>query len=75
MTVTNLQRVLYFLYMANRRLHWDKNRLKRFQEKRLRQVVQHAYDSAPFYRHYFDEAGVDPREIKTSSDLHKLPIH
>jgi phenylacetate-CoA ligase len=72
--VTNLPRVLYFLYMANRRLHWDKKRLMRFQEKRLRQVVRHAYDSVPFYRRYFDEARVDPREIRTTEDLQKLPI-
>jgi phenylacetate-CoA ligase len=72
--VTNLPRVLYFLYMANRRLNWDKKRLMRFQEKRLRQVVQHAYDSVPFYRRNFDEARVDPREIRTTEDLQKLPI-
>jgi phenylacetate-CoA ligase len=46
----------------------------RFQEKRLRQVVRHAYDSVPFYRRYFDEARVDPREIRTTEDLQKLPI-
>jgi phenylacetate-CoA ligase len=72
--MTNLPRVMYFLYMANRRLHWNKNRLMRFQEKQLRQIVQQAYDSVPFYHKYFNEAGVDPCEIRTVEDLQKLPI-
>ena len=72
--MTNLPRVMYFLYKANRRLHWDKNKLMRFQEKQLRQIVQQAYDSVPFYHKYFNEAGVDPCEIKTVEDLQKLPI-
>jgi phenylacetate-CoA ligase len=72
--MTSLPRVLYFLALANRRLSWDKERMKRFQDKRLRQLVRHAYFSVPFYNRVFKDAGVDPYGIKGIDDLGKLPI-
>jgi phenylacetate-CoA ligase len=69
-----LPRVVYFLALANNRLYWDKKRLKRYQEKRLRRVVRYAYDFVPFYHKRFREAGVDPNQIRTVEDLSKLPI-
>jgi phenylacetate-CoA ligase len=39
----------------------------------LLDLLQHAYDSVPFYRKRFDEAGVRPRDICSSSDLAKIP--
>ena len=44
------------------------------QNKCLRRVVRHAYDSVPFYRKKYDEVGVKPEDIKTVEDLSKLPI-
>ena len=72
--MTSLPRVLYFLALANRRLSWDRERMKRFQDKRLRQLVRHAYFSVPFYNRVFKDAGVDPYGIKGVEDLGKLPI-
>ena len=72
--MTNLLRVLYLLGSAYRRLYWDEKRLKRFQEKRLRQVVRYAYDFVPFYHRRFKEAGVNPLSIKKTEDLCRLPI-
>ena len=48
--------------------------MKRFQDKRLRRLVRHAYDSVPFYNRVFKQAGVDPHSIKGMEDLAKLPI-
>lgn len=72
--MVNIPRVVYYLASANRRLYWDKDKLRRFQDKRLRQVVRYAYDHVPFYNHYFRKVGLDPSSIRGICDLNKLPV-
>jgi len=48
--------------------------LEAFQSGALRRLVLHAYQNVPYYRRLFDEAGVDPRRIRSASDLTSLPI-
>jgi phenylacetate-CoA ligase len=51
-----------------------------FAESEVRQwravvrLLQHAYDSTPFYRERFDRLGVLPSDIKSAKDLDKLPV-
>jgi phenylacetate-CoA ligase len=66
--------VLWYLHRALRRQFWDKRRLQAHQERRLRSVVKHAYDSVPFYREKFKEAGISPGDIKVLGDLSRLPV-
>ena len=49
----NFPRLLYYLIGAMSRLHWNRERLLRYQEKRLRYVIQYAYKYVPFYRKRF----------------------
>jgi phenylacetate-CoA ligase len=72
--MANLLRVLYFLGSAMRRPYWDGVKLRRFQEKRLRSVVDYAYRHVPFYHEKFREAGVRPGDVRGLDDLEKLPI-
>lgn len=65
---------MYYLATAQRRLYWSKEKLRRFQEKRLRCVVNYAYRFVPFYHEKFKEAKVSPSEVKTLDDLSKLPV-
>jgi len=44
------------------------------QNRCLRGVVRHAYDTVPFYRRKFDAVGLNPDDVKTVEDLSKLPI-
>ena len=48
--------------------------LEVLQLKRLKQVVQRVYHTVGFYRRAFDEAGVQPDDIKTLDDLKKFPF-
>jgi len=48
--------------------------LKALQLKRLQQVVHRVYHTVGFYRRAFDQAGVDPDDIKSLDDLQKLPF-
>jgi phenylacetate-CoA ligase len=48
--------------------------LRNIQERKLRALVQTAYDYSPFYRRRFKEHGIHPSDIKTLEDLSKLPF-
>ncbi len=48
--------------------------LTRRQEERLRRIVRHAYRHTAYYREAFDEARVRPEDIRTASDLARLPL-
>jgi phenylacetate-CoA ligase len=44
------------------------------QLSRLQQVLKHAYDTVPFYRSAWDDAGVHPQDLKSLEDLKQFPI-
>ena len=67
--------------MAGEKNYWNEeaetmplDRQKRLQEKRLQELVTHAYERSAFYRRKYDQAGVKPGDIKTLDDLRKLPV-
>ncbi len=51
-----------------------RDELTKLQEERLRKLVRYCYENSPFYRKRFKEAGLDPDDIKTLDDLHKIPF-
>jgi phenylacetate-CoA ligase len=48
--------------------------LERLQLERLKTTVSRCYDHIPFYRKKMDELGVKPSDIRTLSDVRKLPF-
>jgi phenylacetate-CoA ligase len=48
--------------------------LLELQNERLQIVVNQAYSNVDFYRKKFDEAGLNPDDIKTREDLAKIPF-
>ncbi len=48
--------------------------LEALQLKRLQATVERVYVNVPFYKKKFDEQGVTPADIKSLSDLQKLPF-
>ena len=60
------------------RLLWHprapRERIIAFQARRLRELVRHAYDNVPYYRRLFDEAGIEPRDIRGLADIERIPI-
>jgi len=54
--------------------NWTRQRLDDYQNERLRLLIEHAYQSVPFYREYMQQHGLTPADIQTKDDLHKLPI-
>lgn len=57
-----------------RHVHTRRAEIVAFQNRRLRRIVAHAYDRVPYYRRLFDGAGVKPRDIRTVSDLERIPV-
>lgn len=54
--------------------NWPSQKLKEYQEERLQTMIRHAYKQVPFYRDQFKKHHLTPSDIKSSSDLYKIPV-
>jgi phenylacetate-CoA ligase len=52
----------------------DREELEQLQLERLEAAVSRVYMNVPFYRKRFDEAGIDPDEVRSLEDVRKLPF-
>ena len=52
----------------------DRASIRSFRERRLRQLVAHAFGRVPYYRKLFDKAGLRPQDVRTLDDLPLIPI-
>lgn len=53
---------------------WSAERIGKYQDKCLQEIISYAYENVPFYRQWFGDHGVDPLHIKGVDDLERLPI-
>jgi len=58
--------------IKNRKLSRDE--LEALQNRRLREVIQHAYKNVPYYHELFKTVGLLPEDISTVEDLKHIPI-
>ena len=64
---------LHFLWlMRNERRPLET--LRNIQNRKLRQLIPHAYAHVPFYRQLFKKNHLHPDDIQTTDDLVKIPI-
>ncbi|HOW97735.1 MAG TPA: hypothetical protein P5567_04840 [Kiritimatiellia bacterium] len=59
-----------FLARAER---WPADRLKSWQDARVRELVRYAYEQVPYYRELFDREGLKPGDIRGAADLPRIP--
>jgi phenylacetate-CoA ligase len=52
----------------------DRERMRAVQSERLRETVKRLYYNVPFYRKKFQEAGVEPSDVRGVEDLPNLPF-
>jgi len=81
--VKNLVLPVYDLYSGTSRFKFDqvlkrtqwfsKEQIQNLQNKNLRLLLRHAYDTVPYYHKVFKIRHLRPGDIKTVSDLVKLP--
>ena len=48
--------------------------LKQLQERKLRRVVENAYEYSSFYKKLFAAAGFSPADIRSLEDIQQLPF-
>jgi phenylacetate-CoA ligase len=53
---------------------WDADRMRAWQDERLRAVVAHAYEHVPYYRELFDRHGIHPQRFRGQEDLPTIPV-
>lgn len=51
----------------------SQERLLALQLKKFRRIVDWAYQNSPFYRRLYQEAGLEPGDIKSLDDIRKVP--
>lgn len=69
-----LHRVLWYCYELSRNQWLGPVELKQLQEKRLRDITNHAYNNVPLYKEKFDAQGIKPEHIRSLEDVQKLPF-
>lgn len=54
--------------------YWPTERVLKIQQRRLREMAEHAYRNVPFYRGVMDRMRLLPEDIRTARDLAQLPV-
>lgn len=52
---------------------YSKSDLEKYQNKKLKLLIKHAYENVPYYHKIFRDNKLTPDDIKTKDDLVKLP--
>ncbi len=52
----------------------DRETIRTWQNERLQKQIRHVYEHISYYRKKMEELGVEPSDIRTVEDLHKLPL-
>lgn len=56
------------------RERWPRDRMAQWQDERVRELIQFAYQNSELYRRRLDEAGVRPGDVRGTEDLPRLPL-
>ena len=48
--------------------------LKKYQLSKIKSAIKYSYNTSPFYRELFDKNNLKPSDIKSFSDLTKIPL-
>ena len=68
---TSLSKKIDFLAKSQ---YWNIDKLEKYQNNKLREILLHSYKTVPYYHKIFRERKLYPDDIKNQNDLKKLPI-
>lgn len=54
--------------------YFDKQKIKEWQNKKLRLLVQHVYKNVPYYNRLFRKLRISPGDIRDIEDIKKIPF-
>ncbi len=66
--------VLPWYLFFRRSLKWNTEKVYEYQCKRIQQLIQHSYNTVPYYHKILDDHKIIPSEIKSPLDLKMIPI-
>ncbi|AKG53563.1 putative capsular polysaccharide biosynthesis protein [Dehalogenimonas sp. WBC-2] len=66
--------VIKYFHWLQKTQWWSPEQLKDLQDRKLRTLITHAYNKAPYYKKLFSNLGLMPSDIQTTEDLSKLPV-
>jgi phenylacetate-CoA ligase len=55
-------------------LRLPRAKLEEIQRKKLKDLLNHAYENVPYYRGLFDSNRIKPEDVKVIKDLEKIPV-
>src|SRR6516164_10442687 len=62
-------------YRQLRRAQYDSpGAIRARQWQALRVILNHAYETVPYYRDRWKEAGVEPSDVQSLDDFHQVPV-
>jgi phenylacetate-CoA ligase len=64
----------HLLALVKSREGWGAERIRDWQEARLREMIAYCWENVPFYRKHWKGHLDDPRDINTLTDLQRLPV-
>src|SRR5215468_3287594 len=53
---------------------WSASEIEAYQNEKLRNLVRNAYEYVPYYRERWKSLKISPEDIRSRSDLLKLPV-
>lgn len=53
---------------------WSSERIREYQNGKLRMLIEHVYHNVPYYHHVMKSRGIQPQDIRNKDDLKYLPI-
>ena len=67
-------RVAALWFVDSRVPYWPAEKIEGRQNRRVQAIIQHAYDTVPYYRTVMDEMRLKPGNFQTAADLARLPL-
>lgn len=66
--------LLSYLKILEHRQYDDPQTIAERQLRQVQAIIQHAWDTVPFYRRHWQAAGVQPQDVQSLDDLTAFPI-
>lgn len=66
--------IAYYLNCLLTHTRWSHKKILKYQNMKVRQIVDYAYTHVPFYHEKLRQLALKPQEIKTIEDLNKLSV-
>ncbi|WP_455277745.1 phenylacetate--CoA ligase family protein [[Eubacterium] cellulosolvens] len=69
-----ITRLLWNWLQLQRNQWLSKSELEELQLRKLKTILNHAYEKVPFYRKLYNKCGARPRDLGSLSDIQKFPV-